>query len=141
MLARARSYLSSFRWCRAIRECYVGEIAVGAVVLVVLFRIEPTDEDVDEWLWVVVGDLPPAYLVTDQAPDAPAALARYAEEMDRWVSAVRAGEPADDLIPVQTAGGRHPLPATPEHAEDLARRLRTLRELFLDPGDARSVHP
>ena len=68
MLQRAYAYLSAFSWCRAIRECYAGDIAIGKVVLVLLFRIDPAREGVDEWLWVVVGDVPPAHLVTATRP-------------------------------------------------------------------------
>lgn len=42
-------------------------------------------------LWVVAGDLPSAYLVTDAAPTATAtaALAIYCSLMQDWVEAVR----------------------------------------------------
>jgi len=58
MIERGTTYLARFAWARQIRECYLGDISVGGVVAVLLFRIEPS-ADVDEWLWVVIGDLPP----------------------------------------------------------------------------------
>lgn len=126
MIGRAHAYLGSFPWCRAIRECYVGDIAIGGVVAVLLFRIEPARDGVDEWLWVVVGDLPPAYLVVDDAPAPAAALAAYIDEMRRWIDAVEAGESVDELIPLTTAGGTKRLEATADVADALARRLRYL---------------
>ena len=66
----------------------------------VSFNIHPLRRDVDELLWVVVGDIPPAYLVTDDAPDPVAALQAYIREMRRWIEAVRLGRPIADLIPV-----------------------------------------
>jgi hypothetical protein len=131
MFARARSYLSAFDWCRAIQECYVGEIAIGGVVAVLLFKIDPAQDGVDEWLWVIVGDLPPAYLVIDNAPTSATALEGYVDEMERWVEAVDAGEPIDDLIPVETVDGTAPLEPTSEVAEELRTRLRFLRERVL----------
>jgi hypothetical protein len=131
MIERGKSYLSSFEWCGEVVECHVGDIAVGGVVVVLLLRIVPTQEDVDEWLWVIVGDLPPAYVVTDDSPNAAAALDRYIGEMERWVAAVKAGEPLDDVIPVETSGGAEPLEPTPERADDVARRLRFLDEEIL----------
>jgi hypothetical protein len=73
----------------------------------------------DELLWVVVGDLPPAYLVTDGNPIPLAALETYVEEMQAWVNAVEAGEPVDDLIPVNVT-------PTHDHAKQLKERLLCL---------------
>lgn len=62
MVETARRFIERFKWCRRVGEIYIGQ-AIGAVVAVLLLRIEPTEQDVDEWLWVIVGDLPPAYLL------------------------------------------------------------------------------
>lgn len=131
MIERGRSYLSSFDWCREVVECHVGDIAIGGVVVVLLLKIEPAHEDVDEWLWVIIGDLPPAYLVTDDAPNPAAALDGYVGEMERWVAAVKAGDPLDNVIPVETSGDAEPLEPTPELANEVARRLRFLEEEIL----------
>jgi hypothetical protein len=61
----AQSYLRSFKRCKGIRETFFGD-GYGGIVAVFLFRIERESADVDEWLWVVFGDVPPAYLVTDE---------------------------------------------------------------------------
>jgi hypothetical protein len=116
---RASAFLATLTWCRGVRERWVG-IAVPGVVGVFLLCIEPSSPTVDEWLWVIVGDLPPAYLVTDDAPNPAAALDGYISEMHAWVRAVRDGAPRDDLIPVNA-------PATPEYADMLESRLRFLR--------------
>jgi hypothetical protein len=71
-------------------------------------------------LWVVVGDLPPAYLVCDDAPTWQEALQSYCSEMTRWVEAVRAGTSLEDVIPV----GSEP---TLEHAAMLASRVEFIR--------------
>lgn len=101
------------------------EIAVAGVVGVFLCYIEPeAHENVDEWLWVVVGDVPPAYLVTDDAPTSTGALEAYIVEMQTWVAAVNAGKSVDDLIPVS-------VPPTKEHAAMLQTRLAFLRSRIL----------
>lgn len=122
MLQEASNYIKSFEWCRGVVESYFG-LGVGGVVAVFFFRICPA-QGADEWLWVVVGDLPPAYLVTDRAPNGACALQAYIREMQAWVDAVRAGQPVDDIIPVN-------VPATPENAERLESRLRFLRDEIL----------
>ena len=82
----------------------------------------------DEWLWVVVGDVPPAYLVTDDAATPAKALGIYIDLMEEWVDAVEAGEPVGDLIPVATADGYELIDETPANAAMLKSRLGYLRE-------------
>lgn len=117
--ALAERFLTRQRWCRRVSEIRVG-FAVPPVFGLFLASIEP-DGDGDPLLWVMVGDLPPAYLVTDDAPNPAEAMRRYVEEMTRWVDAVRAGEPLDGIIPVEAA-------PTAEHAEMLFSRLQFIRE-------------
>jgi hypothetical protein len=118
MLKEATDYLDSFKWCRQIVESYVG-IAVPGVVAVFLSRIIPNQPDVDEWLWLIVGDLPPAYITTEDAPNPATALDAYIGAMEKWVDAARSGKPVDGLIPVN-------VPPTKEYADMLAKRLRLL---------------
>jgi hypothetical protein len=115
----ARAYLRAFEWCRAILEEYYG-LGVGGVVGVFLFRIVPAP-DVDEWLWVVVGDVPSCYLVTDRARDPIEAMKVYCELMDEWVRSVREGGREEDVFPVSAA-------RTARNADSLERRIRFVRE-------------
>jgi hypothetical protein len=55
---------------------------------------------VDRWLWTITGDVPPAYLVTDDARKPREALEGYVFEMRRWVRKVRAHKDLTDVIPV-----------------------------------------
>jgi hypothetical protein len=111
MLKEAETYLSAFDWCESIAESYFG-LGVGGVVAVFLFRIIPGSAEVDEWLWVVVGDLPPAYIVAEDNPTPVSALEAYIEEMSVWVTAVEKGRPVDEVIPVN-------VPPTRENAKRL----------------------
>jgi hypothetical protein len=120
MLKEAEAYLCSFDWCESIAESYFG-LGIGGVVAVSLFRIVPKQKAVDEWLWVVGGDLPPAYLVTDDNPTPASALEAYVAEMSAWADAVEKGQSVDDLIPVN-------VPPTRENAQQLRKRLTFLSE-------------
>jgi len=124
MVADAKAFMTGFDWCHGLQTLHVG-VAIPGVVAVFLAQIVPGRDDVDEWLWVVVGDLPPAYLVVDDAPDSKEALRRYIELMAAWVAAARAGQPTGDLIPVNVN-------PTPEAAEALASRLRFLATTVLE---------
>jgi hypothetical protein len=123
MLDEARGYLQSFSWCKKIRRSWFGW-GVGGVCAVFFFEIEPTSKKVDKCLWVIVGDLPPAYLVTDASPTPLAALGNYVDLMQEWVDAVKKGKSVARCIPVN-------VPATPEYASLLQRRLDFIRKEFL----------
>ena len=120
---RAKDYLQSFPWCGGIKSSYLG-IGVGDIVGVFLFEFEPVGDGVDNILWVVVGDIPPAYLVLDQAGDANEALKIYIEEMRVWVKLVFNKKGVHDVIPVNVT-------PTIEHANALKSRLDFLeREIY-----------
>jgi hypothetical protein len=123
MYRRARRFLESFAWCGGIEKAYVGLLQFD-IVGVFLFKIHPTKPEVDEWLWVVVGDLPSAYLVCDNSPNPVLALQGYIEEMSRWVDAVEKGRPVDDLIPTR-------VDPTPKYAQMLKIRLEIIEEYLM----------
>jgi hypothetical protein len=125
MHGEATSYLSRFGWCRGIRRSWFG-LGVGKVIAVFLFEIDPAGDDVDDEMWIVVGDLPSAVIVTEDRPDAVSALRGYIEEMRGWVAAVRSGnrEALEDCLPIRAA-------PTPELAAALESRMDFLeRELL-----------
>jgi|SRR5689334_15055919 len=88
------------------------------------FEINPSSKKVDQWLWVIVGDLPPAYLVVDASPTPLAALANYVDLMQEWTDAVKDKRPVNDCIPVNA-------PTTCEYADLLQQRLDYIRKEFL----------
>lgn len=123
MLLEARNYLSSYDWCLNIDETFFG-LGIGGVVAVFLFRITPARQEIDRELWVVVGDLPPAYLVTEDAPNPACALAGYIGEMAEWARAVMEGTSVERLIPVN-------VPPTLDNALELRSRLDFLEKDIL----------
>ena len=102
MAFKAQNYISRFSWCLSVREAYFGD-GYGKIVAVFLFRIEPSRPDVDEWLWVVVGDLPSAYLVIDECQTPSQALERYINMMSEWVKLAKKGRSSEDVVPVERA--------------------------------------
>lgn len=122
MHAEAVRFLSAKQWCTEVEECWYG-FGVGGVVAIFLFRIVPAGH-ADEWLWVIVGDLPTVYLVADDAPTPAQALETYIQLMNEWIAAVRTGGSLEDVYPVLA-------PADREHAEMLAARTDFLgREIL-----------
>lgn len=124
----AVSFVLRHSWCAEVVSCRVG-FAIPGKLGVFLLELTPVGTEVDRHLWVVVGDVPPAYLVCDDAPDWHQALARYTGEMSRWVAAVREGGSLDDVIPVTAS-------ATRENAELLQRRIDFIeREILSRPAE------
>jgi hypothetical protein len=121
----ACQYLLSFPWCVSILETYFGD-GVGGIVAVFLFRFLSARPDIDEWLWVIVGDLPSAYFVTYDLKSPYEVLETYIEHRSLWVKFAMEGKtPPDDVMPV------YEVPPTPEWAKNLQTRLDTLREHIL----------
>lgn len=120
MLSEAEEYLRKHRWCPSIKNRYIG-FAVGGVVGVFLFQIDPPVRNRDSFLWVVVGDLPSAYLVVDRAVTPRAALEVYCEMMSAWVSAARRGLGQEvDVFPIG-------VDSTISNADLLASRVDFIR--------------
>jgi len=123
MAADAKAYLRSFAWCQSIEKQYFGA-GIGGVIAVFLFHLRPTRPEIDKWLWVVVGDLPPAYLVTEDSSTPSAAVATYIREMKRWIDLARSNRASPDIIPVN-------MEPTPEGARQLSSRLQFLEGVVL----------
>ena len=123
MALEAEDYLLSFAWCEAVLQRYFGA-GVGGIVGVFFFGIRPTREEVDQWLWVVVGDLPRAYFVVDQCKTPAQVLNLYISHVKQWIEFARNGKSSSDLIPIHVA-------PTPEWAEKLAPRIEFLDDAIL----------
>jgi hypothetical protein len=118
----ARRYLASQKWCERIESLYLG-ITVPGIVLVCLADIVPL-ANADPRVWVIVGDIPPAYIDTTVASTPGSALDAYIFQMSRWVDAVEDNGELADLIPVNA-------PPTADYAAALRKRLDLLRDEVL----------
>lgn len=121
----AKLYCTSFSWCDAVLESYFGG-GVAGVFAVFLLHIFPARDGIGDWMWVVVGDVPSAYLPLDDAESAEKVFEQYLNGMSRWVEFARQGKhgSADDGVPPVR------IEATPESAELLHQRLEFLRQLI-----------
>ena len=115
LAVEAEEFVTSQCWCRKVTGVRLAWAATG-VLGVFQVDLAPAQPGVDSTLWVVVGDVPPAYLVLDESPTWREALRGYVAEMLQWVHAVKHGLPLDDVIPVEAEPSL-------EHAEMLAGRL------------------
>lgn len=123
MLQRAKAYIGKFTWCPPIARAYMG-LGIGGVVGVFLIQLKEKIKGQDEYLWVVEGDLPSAYLVIDNAQDPISALEIYCELMEDWILAVEKGDSLKDVYPVDA-------PADKKHAAMLRSRIQFIRGKIL----------
>src|SRR5205085_1864805 len=65
----AEAYLRSFSWCKEVLGSFFGG-GVGGIFAVFLFNIRPARPDVGSWIWIIVGDIPSAYLPLEDATSA-----------------------------------------------------------------------
>ena len=124
MMYEAREFLNFYTWVDKIIGAYVGILYVG-IVGVFLFKIKSTRKGISSWVWVIVGDLPPAYITIDDCPNPATALDGYIGAMLDWVDAAKEGSLVNNLIPVN-------IPATEENATRLKTRLDFLDEHILN---------
>jgi len=124
-------FIKNKKWCKDIEDGFVGLFAEG-ILAVFKFILVPVTKDIDKELWVIVGDIPPAYLVIDNAPDAISALKVYVEEMNLWVEAVQNNKETDKLIPVN-------IKATNENAIDLKNRLDFITNRIIPNFSSKSM--
>lgn len=123
MQARAERYLTSHAWCPEVTELVAG-YALPPIVGLFLARLSRPIRSaggVDTELWVVVGDLPSAYFITDDAETPPEALDTYCWLMEEWADRVLSGEELAGCYPVDAEPTR-------EHAEMLKSRVDFIRE-------------
>ncbi len=72
---------------------------------------------------MIVGDLQPLYLTTDDCPDAVSVLNVYTDIMSEWASAAVDGSSIDELPPVK-------VPAIPENGLAMFSRLEMLKKFI-----------
>lgn len=80
LFEEAELYLSSFAWCRGVRKAYFG-LGVADFIGIFLFELMPSEDSRDRFLWVVAGDVPPAYLAAESYPNSAFALQGYIQRM------------------------------------------------------------
>ena len=129
LVDKANAFLDEFIWAKGRKNLWVADCIPG-VLGIFLAELDPPGPEVDQYIWVVVGDLPPAYLSSEYANSPKDALDGYMGEMLAWVEAVESGNSTDDLIPNNGA-------PTLANARALRSRLEFLSREILPhlPGD------
>jgi hypothetical protein len=80
---RAGAYVGGMPWCDAVTGCALA-FAIAGVLGVFRVDLRPSRHGVDGAVWVVVGDVPPAYLVYHVGDTWQDALRGCVREMQAW---------------------------------------------------------
>jgi hypothetical protein len=124
----AKKYLARQPWCKKVLEVWWGD-GLAPKVGAFLIRFEPAEwSKAEGYMWVIVGDLPPAYMWPGDCRNVYQALNGYCGAMKMWADAANAGTSVDKLIPVNVA-------PTKGHASMLLGRLELIDEMFLEPNE------
>ena len=117
----AQKYLQSFPWCLSIKTGWLA-YSCGYIIGLFYFEIVPDiSKGADSHVWVIVGDLPAAYIDVLNAHSAHRALELYIQLMEEWASKVNNAEDLSDCYPLN-------VPATQEYANMLTSRMNLLKE-------------
>jgi hypothetical protein len=81
----AEAYLRSFSWCKEVQGSFFGG-GVGGIIAVFLFNIRPARPEVSSWIWIIVGDIPSAYLPLEDAPSPAEIFKTYLRGMSKWLN-------------------------------------------------------
>lgn len=122
----AQRFLQGFRWAPPIAELILA-FGVAPIAALFLARFEHSiggEVSGDTEVWVMVGDLPPAYFVVDESPSPAEALEVYCELMEDWVHKVIAGTDLSASYPVSVE-------PTVEHAQLLRGRIEFIRDKLI----------
>lgn len=135
MSQEALDFLQWHSWCKTVKQGYL-DIGWPGILAVFYFEIEPASPSADDTLWVIVGDIPPAYIDTVSCPTAVLALNDYLYAMQEWIDHIRAQQPVNDLIPVYRRHSYLRMPPTIESAQLLETRLDFIRTQLLPMCDS-----
>ncbi len=96
----AKEYLLSHNWCDEILDGWLA-VSFEDILCIFLYHIRSSNINVDEYVWMVVGDIPPAYIDIESADNAKNVLKEYVDLMSDWVSCVENGDSIDECYPVE----------------------------------------
>ena len=120
----AREYLLSYSWCDEILDGWLA-VVFEEILCVFLYKISSNNIEVDEYIWTIVGDLPPAYIDVESADNPKDVLIGYVDIMSDWVKCVENGESIDECYPIE-------IEPNEKYAEMLKGRLQFISSELLD---------
>jgi len=130
---QASTYLKKFEWCKAIKNSTL-YLNLGVTLCIFLFEIENLASKEDNFLWMMVGDIPPMYLDVYGSKTTVDVLERYTALAKDWISSIELGESIDDCYPFEAM-------PTIEMANLLKTRVNLIQNSIIPNIDEISLPP
>ncbi len=125
LVERAIFYIETRKWCKKLLRVWLNT-NWDDYFAVFYMNIIPDKPTTPEYIWIVIGDLPSAYIYSGYCKDAYEVMKGYVFEMQKWVDRVMNDIPLDEtIIPVN-------VPPEKYWAQKLHNRLEIIREDILD---------
>lgn len=122
LILKAKNYLAMQKWSNEILSGWLSMYWEG-VLAVFIFKISPLNSDIDDYVWIVVGDLPTAYIDVESAKNTKDVLECYVFIMSDWVENLLAGNSLEESYPVE-------VPPTKKYGEMLKGRLDIIKDFI-----------
>jgi len=84
MHQKASLYINDFAWCREVKNSIL-YLNLGSTLCVFLLEIDNSASNEDNFLWIVVGDIPSMYLDVYGAKTTIEVLSRYSALAKDWI--------------------------------------------------------
>ena len=123
---QGKNYIERYTWCEGVNNAWLAYYLEG-IFAINIFEVSSSNPNVDKYIWILTGDLPPAYIDIESASFPLEVLSAYIEIMQDWVDTVKADGNVEECYPVEVE-------ANLDHAEMLDYRLKLLRE-YLENED------
>lgn len=124
----AIKFIEMHEWCHHVERCYFDR---GFDHCRVFFVIIQPLKNADESMFVIVGDLPPAYISSPDCVNGAQALDGYVGELQRWVKQFRETGSVTNCIPVLSSETFEELTPTDELARMIESRCAFIDERIL----------
>jgi len=128
LVATARSFLASRPWCRGIKRIW---FVRGFKYLSVFYcEIEHTPAQPPD-VWVIVGDVPPAYMPTKACGNGVEAVLGYVGALSEVIENFNDGKTLEGCIPILSAESFEPLELNEALVKMLGARINAITTGFL----------
>jgi hypothetical protein len=95
---KAENYLLGFKWCAGIKDSFL-YYSLGKVFSIFLFEIDNSQSANDNFLWVIVGDIPSMYLDVYGPKSTREVLEDYIRLAEDWITTIQAEKSVDGCFP------------------------------------------
>lgn len=101
LINESKIYLASQKWCGEIYEGWLFT-NIGYALCIFLYRIDKLQSSEDNLVWIVVGDIPPAYLDTYNVESTKEVIENYIELVEDWIENAESGNSFEDCFPFKS---------------------------------------